>query len=148
MYTLLAKGEQREIFGLPAYGVLPWAALRRSEEESLNFSCFMPGWDNEARKPDRGRTFAYTSPNEYGRWLVAECGKTVRDHKPDRLVFDNVWNEWSEGAHLEPDRRYGYLNATADVSQKYKDNKGPGLGRLSGFAAWDRLPHYRATEKT
>jgi lipopolysaccharide biosynthesis protein len=107
------------------------AALRRSEEEFLNFFCVMPGWDNAARNPGRGYTFAYSSPNQYGRWLDAECEKTVRRHNPDhRLVFVNAWNEWSEGAHLEPDRKYGYgyLNATADVLRKYKNDKRPGTG--------------------
>jgi glycosyltransferase involved in cell wall biosynthesis len=113
------------------------ASLRRREEEFLNFSCVMPSWDNEARKPGRGHTFAFSSPRQYGRWLDAECEITVKRRNLDHhLVFINAWNEWAEGTHLEPDRKYGYgyLDATADVLRKYKNDKRTGeLKALGDF---------------
>lgn len=81
------------------------------------FKTVFPGWDNEARRPGRSLIFANSSPDWYGKWLAAACDFALTQQDNDgRIVFINAWNEWAEGAHLEPDRKYGYayLQATRD----------------------------------
>jgi lipopolysaccharide biosynthesis protein len=77
-----------------------------------------PSWDNEARKPGRGFCFTGSTPRKYGAWLEAACDMALKAEQPEeRLVFINAWNEWAEGAYLEPDRHFGhaYLVETARV---------------------------------
>ncbi len=82
-----------------------------------------PSWDNEARKPGKGHIFFGSSPEAYGRWLRGACDWTLEkctsNSKHPPFVFVNAWNEWAEGAHLEPDRKYGYANlhVTANTLQ-------------------------------
>lgn len=83
-------------------------------------SCF-PNWDNTARKCYRkGRIFQST-PELYKKWLKDIIDWTRKNHKEgDRYVFINAWNEWAEGAHLEPDQKYGYafLEATKEALEE------------------------------
>jgi len=83
------------------------------------FRSVCPAWDNTARRKNRGTVFLNSSPRLYQRWLQNAINHTVTHHpNPDeRLIFVNAWNEWAEGAHLEPDALYGYayLQATRDA---------------------------------
>lgn len=82
------------------------------------FRSLCPAWDNDARRPGRGNTLANSSPEAYKEWLGLLCGYTLKSFvKDERLIFVNAWNEWAEGAYLEPDRKYGYayLDATAEA---------------------------------
>jgi capsular polysaccharide biosynthesis protein len=86
------------------------------------FRSVTPSWDNDARKPGRGYTFHDSTPEIYAGWLEKALRLTKQHNVPEeRLVFINAWNEWGEGAHLEPDRKYGYayLQATADALRKF-----------------------------
>ncbi|MFO1151143.1 MAG: glycoside hydrolase family 99-like domain-containing protein [Alsobacter sp.] len=72
-------------------------------------------WDNEPRRPGRGTAVIGSSPAAYGAWL-SDLVSEAREHpvlgRP--VVAINAWNEWCEGAYLEPDQHFGaaYLLAT------------------------------------
>lgn len=73
------------------------------------------GWDNEPRRAGAGRSFVHSTPNIYREWLLSAIAKGRSIAPPQqKLVFINAWNEWAEGAVLEPDSRLGYawLQAT------------------------------------
>ncbi len=100
--------------------VLDWRAL--AAEMSARpmpayplYPAVNPGWDNEPRRSGRGRVFAHASPRGYRDWLRATIHGRLRNvPAEDRVVFINAWNEWAEGAVLEPDTRLGHawLHAT------------------------------------
>ena len=73
-----------------------------------------PGWDNTARRGEDAWVLHHNTPESYERWLALAVGRAMRRPVDERLVFVNAWNEWAEGAHLEPDRRDGrvFLDAT------------------------------------
>lgn len=81
------------------------------------FRCAFPSWDNTARVRERGKIFADASPDTFEMWLKKIINDTIVKHPLNkRFFFINAWNEWGEGAHLEPDRKYGY----AYLEQLYK----------------------------
>ena len=85
------------------------------------FRGVLPDWDNTARRQDSSVIFHGSSPGAYQKWLHAVMEQTCDRYAGDkRLVFVNAWNEWAEGAYLEPDRRYGYayLQATRSALEK------------------------------
>ena len=67
-----------------------------------------PGWDNEPRRSGRGRVFAHASPRGYRDWLRQAIATARRRLPAQPMVFINAWNEWAEGAVLEPDTRLGH----------------------------------------
>jgi lipopolysaccharide biosynthesis protein len=92
--------------------------IERPVTENVLFRGVMPGWDNTARRQDDSLIFLNSSPQAYEAWLRKAIELTLTRYRGDeRIVFINAWNEWAEGAHLEPDCRYGlqYLEATRNA---------------------------------
>ncbi|WP_333586290.1 glycoside hydrolase family 99-like domain-containing protein [Phenylobacterium sp.] len=68
-----------------------------------------PSWDNTPRRQDRAYVFHHATPGAFQAWTEAMMAETRRQNFGDeRIVFINAWNEWAEGAHLEPDVRFGH----------------------------------------
>jgi glycosyltransferase involved in cell wall biosynthesis/2-polyprenyl-3-methyl-5-hydroxy-6-metoxy-1,4-benzoquinol methylase len=86
------------------------------------FRSVCPSWDNTARLKNKGIVFLHNAPAFYQRWLENAIRDTQahRSNPDERLVFVNAWNEWAEGAHLEPDARHGYayLQATRNALEE------------------------------
>ncbi|MFV0605196.1 MAG: glycoside hydrolase family 99-like domain-containing protein [Niabella sp.] len=85
-----------------------------------NYKCFpgiTPSWDNSARKKEGVLIFKDASPKKYGEWLKHIAETYPEYEKEENFVFINAWNEWAEGNHLEPDRKWGrqYLEITKQI---------------------------------
>lgn len=84
------------------------------------YKCVMPSWDNDARKKGRGFVFQNSSPDLYAQSLDYTLTRETEQTKSP-LVFINAWNEWAEGAMIEPSLHYGHavLNRTSEVLAKH-----------------------------
>lgn len=76
--------------------------------DARTFPCVVPNWDNTPRSGKRGTLFPDATPELY-RTVLRKAIADVLNRPPEhRLVFLKSWNEWAEGNHLEPDRRFGH----------------------------------------
>lgn len=103
-------------------------AVASKEPDYKLFRAAMLSWDNTARKQNNSHTFHGFSLLRYKQWLSSITNNVFNNAKysnDEKLVFVNAWNEWAEGTHLEPDRKfgYGYLQATYDVLAEYDISK-------------------------
>jgi lipopolysaccharide biosynthesis protein len=109
------------------YSALADASITACRRDRRVFPGVTPSWDNESRRPGRGMCFSGSTPSAYGRWLSAACRISMHVFSGDeKLVFINAWNEWAEGAHLEPDRKFGhaYLAETCRVINSLSSEQG------------------------
>lgn len=107
----MAAGFTGDVLAYSSAGDL---VLPRSMHGRPIFPGVMPGWDNTARRGISGYVFHGSNPVTW----AAQLRQALRS-APDRdgLLFVNAWNEWAEGAVLEPSLRFGrsFLSSLQDV---------------------------------
>lgn len=89
------------------YDTLWQDILNRSRPEGKTyFLGAFPGWDNTARKQEEATIVIGSTPKKFGYYTAMQIEKAKTIPGSD-FLFINAWNEWAEGAYLEPDKRFG-----------------------------------------
>lgn len=99
---------------LPYHDVAEFYSQQVEEKPFTYFRSLVPMWDNTARYGREAFLLHGSTPAYFSHWLnraIDYSRSTLPEDK--RFIIVNAWNEWAEGAHLEPDSRYGfsYLNS-------------------------------------
>lgn len=67
----------------------------------------LAGWDRSPRAGKKAIVYYNNNPKTFGN-AAKNAVDVVKDKQPEhRLIFVNSWNEWGEGAYLEPDQEFG-----------------------------------------
>ena len=75
------------------------------------------GWDRSPRSGKKAIIYYNSNPKTF-EFAAKRAMEIVSKKNPEhRLIFLNSWNEWGEGAYMEPDLKYGrgYLDVLRKV---------------------------------
>jgi hypothetical protein len=90
------------------YDDLVEISVKRKLPDYKLFRTICPGWDNSPRRRKKNSIIFHNSnPQSFYNWLKFILNQSNRRlEKNENFVFINAWNEWAEGAHLEPDLKW------------------------------------------
>jgi lipopolysaccharide biosynthesis protein len=97
--------------------------LARPSPSYKRFPCVTPNWDNTPRRKTGVSLLVNSTPKLYEKWLRGVISTSVSANSDEKLIFINAWNEWAEGAYLEPCQKWGraYLEATKRVINSHRE---------------------------
>lgn len=98
------------------YAAFADTALRLEVPDYPLIKTIVPGWDNDPRREGKGLVLHGATPALYQSWLERLIDYSSKHNfYGEQIICVNAWNEWAEGAYLEPDLYSGaaYLNATS-----------------------------------
>jgi lipopolysaccharide biosynthesis protein len=95
--------------GLFDYEKMVIDVIETNHKETGYHPGVMTRFDNTPRINEKASITVKTNPLIFHRWLNWAVDNAVEANPKNPMVFINAWNEWGEGAVLEPTQRYRYL---------------------------------------
>lgn len=104
----LPLGNQR-IENIINYDLVYKKILNRKPSGKKAYLGVFTDWDNTPRRVCGTNSTIYigSSPEKFEKYLVEQIVRSKEIFQSD-MMFVNAWNEWGEGAYLEPDTYYGH----------------------------------------
>lgn len=99
-----------------------WECILRNAQKSAkrktNYGAYVD-YDDSPRRGENGLIFKGASPEKFESYFKRLL-KISNDNKK-KFIFLTAWNEWGEGAYLEPDTeyKYAYLKALKNAVEGY-----------------------------
>ena len=96
-----------------------WDKIIRRQKKYKGKQVFLGAfvdWDNSPRKGDKALIIKGSTPEKFKKYLSFQIKKSKEIYNSE-ILFINAWNEWAEGAHLEPDKKRGikYLEMIKNI---------------------------------
>jgi hypothetical protein len=84
------------------------------KNDATRFKCLSVAWDNQARRKGvKGLTYINSTPKLYEETLSKILKNEISRQGGGAVVYVNAWNEWAEGAALEPSLQLQHANLIA-----------------------------------
>lgn len=93
------------------------------EHKKNEYRGVFTNYDETPRRKEWSLVFKGSTPTKFQYFLEKNIEKSL--HENNEFLFINAWNEWGEGAYLEPDEQYGlsYLKAVKRALRNVKKRR-------------------------
>lgn len=118
---LLYKMDKGIVSRRIAYDEVVKSSVQRKAICDSDIPSVFPGFDSSPRHDYRGLIIDGSTPEKFKEYFRKQYKKAVESKL--EMIFINAWNEWGEGAYIEPDTvyKYQYLEAIKGVVAEYEN---------------------------
>lgn len=117
---LKTGGKMRKLLFAAARRIAPGALIDKYDYSKIMNNFYSPsdaredvypqllsGWDRSPRSGRKAIIYYNNTPDTFKK-AAQNAVDCVKNKAPEhRIIFLNSWNEWGEGAYMEPDLKYG-----------------------------------------
>lgn len=82
----------------------------------------IPGYDRSPRAGRKAVVYYGRNPKAFSKAIKNSLKCVINRDYDHRLIFLNAWNEWGEGAYMEPDLQYGLQYIETLAKELYVEN--------------------------